>query len=255
VGCQSAAGQRFYTSGCPVAARLQKLTCRPSVVPSGTSGAASALSARGGDLRDTQEYGTGGPRVFLLFETSGAVRKLRRLEASPHASKPKISRLAYLPSSHPPCEISGTRHVSPGSARPENVPVIRAEQRSWWGPARYTGVREYGRSASFLVVRDVRRRTKTAQARSVAARFETPNSRLAYLPSSHPPCEISGTRHVSPGSARPENVPVMRAEQRYLETPQQLLQFELRSGSTLLALYFTTMTGGSVIRCRLSPPG
>jgi hypothetical protein len=37
----------------------------------------------------------------LLFETSGAVRKLRRLEAPLLDSEPKNSRLAYLPSSRP----------------------------------------------------------------------------------------------------------------------------------------------------------
>src|SRR5688572_28800957 len=47
------------------------------------------------------------------------------------------------------------------------------------------GVREYGRAASFLVVRDVRRRTKTAQARSVAARFET--QKLLASRTSRPP--------------------------------------------------------------------
>jgi hypothetical protein len=115
---------RFYTSflSCRLAARR-----RPSVAPSGTSGAASALITRGGTCEIHREYGsTGGTRVFLLFETSGAVRKLRRREASPLASKPPNSRLAYRPSSQPPCEISGMRHVGPGSAWPENV------SSRWW---------------------------------------------------------------------------------------------------------------------------
>src|SRR5688572_18387583 len=87
---------RLVISGCPTAASLQKVT-------NGTSRAASALITRGGTCETHREYGsTGGPRVFLLFETSGAVRKLCRREASPLASKPKSSRLEYLPSSHPP---------------------------------------------------------------------------------------------------------------------------------------------------------
>src|SRR5688572_13287597 len=74
---------RLVISGSPTAASLQNVT-------NGTSRAASALITHGGDLRDPQgvrEYGR--YASFLLYET-GAVRKLRRLDASPLASKPQI---------------------------------------------------------------------------------------------------------------------------------------------------------------------
>jgi hypothetical protein len=104
---------------------------RPKQICPQMSGAASALITRGGDLRDLQgvrEYGS--VASFLLFETSGAVRKLRRLEAYRRSLRnPKNSRLAYLPSSHPPCEISGTRHVSSASAWPRELALAVAGQQ------------------------------------------------------------------------------------------------------------------------------
>ena len=80
-----------------------------------------------------------------------------------------------------------------------------------------------------FVVRDVRRRTKPAQARSVATRLQNPKFlALADLPSS---CEISGTRDVRPASARPENVLAVAGEKRCLDTTRKLLQFGLQRGS------------------------
>jgi hypothetical protein len=80
---------------------------------------------------------------------------------------------------------------------------------------------EYGRCASFLVVRDVRRRTKPAQAPSVSSRFETPEllvSRTCLPPilplksqvldtsaqAAHGPrtCTRDGGRPARPGTAR-----------------------------------------------------
>jgi hypothetical protein len=92
---------RLVISGSPTAASLQNVT-------NGTSRAASALITHGGDLRDPQgvrEYGR--YASFLLYETSGAVRKLRRLDASPLASKPQI-----LPSrtSRPPILLLNLRY-------------------------------------------------------------------------------------------------------------------------------------------------
>src|SRR4051812_37439321 len=97
---------------------LQKLTWRRSVSLNGAPRAASSPMARGagparftGSSREDGRYAS-----FLLFEPSGFARKLRRLEASSLDSKPKNSRLADLPSAHPPCEISGTREDGPESA-------------------------------------------------------------------------------------------------------------------------------------------
>ena len=80
-------------SGCPTAANLQKLTWRPSVVPSGRHLWGCLRADRSWwDLRDPQgvrEYGR--YASFFLFETSGAVRKLHRREAvAARFENPKI---------------------------------------------------------------------------------------------------------------------------------------------------------------------
>ena len=58
------------------------------------------------NLRDAQGgLEDGRSARFLLFEPRCAARKLRSLLLSRCDSKPKNSRLAYLPPSHPPCKI------------------------------------------------------------------------------------------------------------------------------------------------------
>ena len=50
---------------------------------------------------------------FLLFEPCGVGRQLRSLRWKPHRSKPRISRLAYLPSSRPPRRLPGMVSLVP----------------------------------------------------------------------------------------------------------------------------------------------
>src|SRR3954471_3607078 len=59
--------------GCRNAACLQKLTCRPSVSPNGTSRAASVLSTHAESLRDSQGGQEDGRFArFLLFAAPSA---------------------------------------------------------------------------------------------------------------------------------------------------------------------------------------
>jgi hypothetical protein len=111
----------------PTAAGLQKVT-------SGTSGAASALITRGGTCEINREYGSTGvyarTRIFGVSKRAATLRAcavfLRRLTSR------TTKKLAGLPYSRTPCEISGTRHIGPGSAWPENVPSRwRANSATW----------------------------------------------------------------------------------------------------------------------------